>query len=129
MKNILHKIKKFFITFMEIDIPVTRAVMRGNVDVQHTKIDADRWIFSFKVLWPERILWIFPAFTIGFMHQYRSVESGWRCGAGYYAFNMTAYWHWGRSHNYYDGPHDGFSLGYLHYTWSGDWCDKCYGDA
>jgi len=50
----------------------------------------------------------------------------WRTGAGYH--NVSIHldrWEWGRSHDYYDGPHDSFSLGCFHVNWQGDWCEKC----
>jgi hypothetical protein len=43
----------------------------------------------------------------------------------YYTFVVNNYWLWGQHHDYYDGPHCGFSLGFIHFSWSGDWCDKC----
>lgn len=51
----------------------------------------------------------------------------WRASGGYYGVGFTLrYWSWGREHAYYDGPHDSFSLGPLHFSWSNKWCEKCY---
>lgn len=59
--------------------------------------------------------------------EYRSEKDRtWRYASGYYCLNLTKHFRLGRGHNYYDGPHDSFSLGFLHYCWSGDWCQKCY---
>jgi hypothetical protein len=37
-------------------------------------------------------------------------------------------WRWGRTHVYYNAPHDQFSIGPLHFCWSLDWCDDCLGN-
>lgn len=50
----------------------------------------------------------------------------WSCAGMYYSLGFTKSAAWGRQHVYYDGPHDSFSIGYLHACWSGDWCQKCY---
>lgn len=65
---------------------------------------------------------------IGLFHQFRT-QTGWNEGGGYYAVCCTSHWELGRKHLYYDGPHDSFSLGFLHFTWQGDWCDKCAEEA
>jgi hypothetical protein len=59
----------------------------------------------------------------------------WRCerdgdewggiGCRYYDVSITRYFVLGEEHAYYDGPHCSFSLGWLHFNWSGDWCTKC----
>lgn len=68
--------------------------------------------------------------SIGFYHQYQAAIGGaWRHGGRYYNTSITSYHAWGRSHSYYNGPHDCLSLGFLHLNWSGDWCDRCYQDA
>lgn len=85
---------------------------------------------------PTKFRWVFDLsgkqgemdFSIGFDREYFS-RGSWHRGGGYYnvignAYNPT----WGRSHGYYDGPHDSFSLGYIHFCWQGDWCDKCWGE-
>jgi len=84
--------------------------------------------------WPldEKHRWVFevkPLFA-GLSFQYRSDKlDKWLYKGRYYTANITNRWRWGRSHVYYDGPHDMFSIGYLHFLWQGDWCKKCYDEA
>lgn len=99
---------------LEFTFPITRSYERSHV--KHGILQ-DRWVFNFNFK---------RGFSIGFMNQYRNNNHGWRHGGNYYTFNITSYWSFGRSHNYYDGPHDAFSLGFIHFCWSGDWCEKCY---
>lgn len=74
-----------------------------------------RW--SFEIGW----------FNVGAYHQYQSAKDGqWYHGGRYYDASVTKHWALGRTHGYYDGPHDGFSLGLFHLSWSGEWCDRCY---
>ncbi len=61
-------------------------------------------------------------------HQYKH-EDKWYDGGGYYAACLTKHFALGRDHAYYDGPHDLFSIGWLHFSWQGDWCQKCYDAA
>lgn len=79
--------------------------------------DAERWVFNISFLCIEikrEVHW--------------KSENKWSSGGRYYALSLSKHFiSFGRSHAYYDGPHDAFSLGFLHYAWSGDWCDKCYG--
>ncbi len=63
--------------------------------------------------------------SIELNHQCRTDNGDWYRGGGYYAVSITGHWALGREHMYYDGPHDSFSLGYLHIVWQGDWCEKC----
>lgn len=50
----------------------------------------------------------------------------WReIGVGYRHAWIGRPWVWGESHDYYDGPHCGWSLGFLHFDWSLGWCLKC----
>jgi len=44
----------------------------------------------------------------------------------YFTISITRFFKLGSSHDYYDGPNCGFSLGFLHLSWSYWWCDKCY---
>lgn len=53
-------------------------------------------------------------------------EGAWSHARVYYALSFTKHLSWGRHHTYYDGPHDSFSVGYAHFCWSSDWCQKCY---
>jgi hypothetical protein len=49
--------------------------------------------------------------------------SGGRCG--YYAVCVKPHFEIGEDHDYYDGPHCSFSLGFVHFYWMPDWCLKC----
>jgi len=72
--------------------------------------------------------WIFEInyFCIGFAHQCQSTSDGkWNLAGSYYYIDINRFWRFGRTHAYYDGPHDGFSIGFIHFNWSGNWCDKC----
>lgn len=76
--------------------------------------------------------WVFNADKTGF-GVYREVKytssGNWGPGANYYNFVFhNKFYKFGRSHDYYDGPHDAFHFGYVTYGWSGDWCNKCMPD-
>lgn len=63
---------------------------------------------------------------IGFVSQYQEKDTGeWHLASHYHEMTITPHWRWGREHIYYDGPHDSFSLGFIHFVWSGAWCQKC----
>lgn len=50
----------------------------------------------------------------------------WRdMGGSYFNMCLTRYFRIGQSHDYYDGPHCSYSLGWLHFNWSHRWCEKC----
>lgn len=49
----------------------------------------------------------------------------WSLANRYYTLCITKRWAMGEYHLYYDGPHCSFSLGFLHYNWSGEWCTEC----
>lgn len=85
---------------------------------QETGVTGYYWVFEAGF---DRNCW----FYIGFDHRIEWADES-RSGGRYY--NLTISWNrweWGRTHMYYDGPHDSFSLGFLHFNWSGDWCGKC----
>jgi hypothetical protein len=69
------------------------------------------------------------ALVVGWFYISLNFDSAWKDGSTrwvhYYSIAITKHWYLGESHNYYDGPHCGFSLGFLHFNWSGDWCNKC----
>ena len=71
----------------------------------------------------------FDVFTEMKSHFNTPAESKWRMITTNY-FNITINKHFclGPSHMYYDGPHCGFSLGWLHINWSYGWCNKCMPD-
>ena len=66
--------------------------------------------------------------SIGVVHQVQRDDGTWSNGTHYYLICLTTYFAIGRNHAYYDGPHDSIDLGYLHITWSGDWCSECMPD-
>ena len=55
----------------------------------------------------------------------RPSDAKWQGAGSYYDISLTPHWDFGGHHAYYDGPHCSFSLGYLHFNWSGDDCEKC----
>ncbi len=71
---------------------------------------------------------------IGFVHQHKLRSTGeWRSSHTLtYEMNIMTPFYFGISHDYYDGPHCGLSLGYLRFNWCGDprthWCKKCMPD-
>jgi hypothetical protein len=68
---------------------------------------------------------------IGFASQWRCERDGNEWGGragGYYDVSITRHFDIGEEHVYYDGPHCSFSLGWLHFSWGGDWCTKCMPD-
>ena len=88
-----------------------------------------RWVFMacLKSTW--------PVISVGFYHQYnmnidterysdRVDDESWYLGGRYYDISVTPHFSVGRRRDYYDGPHDSFSLGFLHVNWSADWCQK-----
>lgn len=67
---------------------------------------------------------------IGFAQQYRSErDPEWGRAVHYYEITITRHFALGEEHAYYDGPHCSFSLGWIHFNWSGDWCEKCMPSA
>ena len=70
---------------------------------------------------------------VGFIYQHKS-DNVWHDNhACNYLVSVTKHFHLGSSHIYYDGPHCSFSLGFVHFLWSGgiktNWCEKCYDEA
>ena len=53
----------------------------------------------------------------------------WQMCNPHWAISLTKHWYLGRDHIYFDGPHDFFSLGFLHFAWSDKWCKECYENA
>lgn len=69
----------------------------------------------------------FGLFSVSLCYQVKFKEiNEWSYGSSYYSIWANLHWDLGRKHGYYDGPHDSFSLGFLHFAWSGAWCQKCY---
>lgn len=46
----------------------------------------------------------------------------------YVGIAIDSRWRWGKTSEYYNGPHDQFSLGPLHFCWSLDDCAECCGE-
>ena len=77
--------------------------------------------------------WTFQAgeWHLGFVHQARDRHTGeWNNGhARNYEIWITKHFRLGIQHVYYDGPHCSFSIGWIHFNWSGGirsgWCTKC----
>ena len=67
---------------------------------------------------------------IGIVHQYlsKSTNEWTTTHTGNYELWINRHFHLGPSHEYYDGPHCAFDLGWLHilYAAKDDWCEKCY---
>jgi len=63
--------------------------------------------------------------SIGFTKQVLFDGEQWCAAHHYYDVSLTKHFRLGESHDYYDGPHCAFSLGWLHINWSGAWCTKC----
>lgn len=81
------------------------------------------WRWAFKI----------DTWSVGFNSEHRSRQTGeWNLSGLYYEANVTRYFLWGFHHDYYDGPHCGLSIGWLHFNWSGNpwtyWCEKCAGN-
>ncbi len=77
----------------------------------------------------ERARWVLDVSwnSISFEQQIKKNSDKLWMGCGrYYSLWFNKHWRWGRGHAYYDGPHDSFFIGFIHFAWSGDWCDKCY---
>lgn len=108
--------KKLKIDF-KIPIPFTKKIPEGG---RHFHVLA--WRKVFWVSLDRRSFWV------GFHGEHLSDhDDEWHIGVGYHNLSINFdRWEWGRSHMYYDGPHDSFSLGYVHFNWQGDWCEKCY---
>lgn len=50
----------------------------------------------------------------------------WRPRGRYFGVTLNfGSFRFGSEHLYYDGPHCSWSLGFLHFAWSWDWCKKC----
>lgn len=82
-------------------------------------IEANRW--SFQVQADRKCV------TVGVHRQIKFRDTGWHdCASSYYMVVLGWAWSWGRGHMYYDGPHDSVDIGFLHFNWSGEWCDRCY---
>jgi hypothetical protein len=52
-------------------------------------------------------------------------DTDWHLGYDYRSVYVSTDWSLGPYHIYYDGPHCGFSLGFLHFNWTNAGCRKC----
>jgi hypothetical protein len=72
-------------------------------------------------------------FYMGFIYQYKRDDVWHDNHLLNYLVSVTKHFHLGIDHVYYDGPHCSFSLGWVHFLWSGGirthWCEKCCDDA
>lgn len=108
---------------------------RGREDVEATpaieRLGRRAWRWVFTVECPTRIHGTLWRLTIGFDQQVRFIDredQTPRDGVDYYLLTVDDWWHLGPSHAYYDGPHCGYSLGYLHLNWRGADCKRCHGE-
>lgn len=72
-----------------------------------------------------RLKW--PAIWLSYEEQVEFKGSKtWRPRGRYFVVTLNlGSFRFGESHDYYDGPHCGWSLGFLHFAWSWKWCKKC----
>lgn len=50
----------------------------------------------------------------------------WRIVRNFFDVSVTKHFSLGSFHGYYDGPHCGFSIGWVHFNWDGNpWTDRC----
>lgn len=104
-----------------VPVPFTKEMPEGG---KHFHVLAWRKVFWFSL--------DLKSLFVGFHGEHLSdYDMKWHTGAGYHLFSIhLGRWEWGRTHDYYDGPHDSFSLGCFHVNWQGNWCEKCAnGDA
>lgn len=66
--------------------------------------------------------------SFGLQEQIKFQDNNWCHGKRYLTANLTPYFTFGSSHNYYDGPNCAFSIGFLHFTWSLNDCKECMND-
>ncbi len=72
------------------------------------------------------------AFSFGLYYQfrYKPKDEWYTSHSSLYEVVIGRYFSWGEDHMYYDGPHCSFSLGFIHFHWSGNFntgeCKKCY---
>lgn len=64
---------------------------------------------------------------LGFVHQHQNKStSEWGSShSSLYEISFRRPFRLGSDHFYYDGPHCSFSLGWLHFNWGGQSCNKC----
>jgi hypothetical protein len=75
--------------------------------------------------------WVFEVkpWSLGFVEQYRQDDGEFgRRMVRYGIVYVSGSFRFGMDHDYYDGPHCQFSIGWLHVAWAPDWCRKCMPD-
>lgn len=56
-------------------------------------------------------------------------DGKWRPGGQFYQFSINPKkYEFVREHDYYDGPWDFLSIGWLKFAWQPVWCKKCAGN-
>ncbi len=67
--------------------------------------------------------------SLDLSHQYKMRDSDeFHHGvSGYFNATLTRHFKLGGDHSWYDGPHCGFSFGFVHFNWSWWNCKKCEG--
>lgn len=66
---------------------------------------------------------------IGFSHEFSDLENEedvWHPAPKHYMMYLRRKFSFKREHSFYNEPHDELSLGFLHFEWSGKWCEKCF---
>lgn len=83
-----------------------------------------RWNFGFGTWGGWFGVWL------GFEQQVKFLdkENEWYGPIDFVTVSLTRHWAWGSTHMYYDGPNCLFSLGFLHFSWRGENCKKCWGE-
>ena len=84
---------------------------------------AFRWVLDGKVSRKEKEA------HFGFFYEWQHETGKWITTNVIYAVSLNSFWMWGSNHTYYDGPNCSFSIGPIHFTWSGhpmtSECRKC----
>lgn len=52
------------------------------------------------------------------------LDGEWQIATRYFTIAIMS-WRIGRTHMYYDGPHDVLHIGWLAFGWSLNWCCRC----
>ncbi len=83
----------------------------------------DKWRSAFEIRLTRRI------FSIGITEQFHPRNHVWRTShSGGFEMSIHGHFSFGRYHQWYDGEHCMFSLGFLHFTWAKRGCKKCAPD-
>jgi hypothetical protein len=94
-----------------------KATTEPKVEYEHCGIRSWRWRFTAE----------FGGFWLEQQVRFSGEDGEWR-QARAHGFFVDHRFRLGSDHVYWDGPHCGFSLGFLHFNWQPDWCLKCMPD-